>query len=358
MKVRASSFLLAALLVATGGLGRATAQTVIVQGAPAGAAVEVTMNGGAAVSATANSLGDATLAVPATTPSAVVQIHLDACGSTVRVLVIERGVPVPTAGAGCQRIEGGSNFSMTPATTFVVDIEGTTASVHLRQGPAPREWLRGSGEGGRGARRPWGTPPKGLVLSAGAGLSRFGNTIDAACGDVSSCEKPSFSKGYSFAVDYWITPFVAAEVSYLKPGDVTITGSGTGFHFDSHLQTALGSIVGKAGVPAGPTRVYGFGGLNRHQSTLTTNNTIDNTTVTVNGVTQTVVGGTQTFAQQTEGWNWLAGGGVEAWVTHQFAFYGELTIAKIKGAPISGGEGGIDDRATSVMVGLRFHVGR
>jgi hypothetical protein len=358
MKVRASSFLLAVLFVATGGLARASAQTVIVQGAPAGATIEVTMNGGAAVSATADSLGDATLAVPAAPASAVVQIHLDMCGSAVRVLVVERGVPAPTAGAGCQRIEAGSNFSMAAATTFVVDIEGSSASVHLRQGPPPREWLRGTGEGGRAARRQWGTPPKGLVLSAGAGLSKFGKTIDAACGDVTSCEKPSFSRSYSFAVDYWITPFLAAEVSYIKPGDTTVTGSGTGFRFDSHLQTAVGTVVAKAGAPAGAVRPYGFGGLNRHQATLTTNDTIDNTTVTVNGVTQTVVGGTQTFAQQTEGWNWVAGGGIEAWATSRFAFYGELTIAKIKGAPITGGEGGIDDRATSVMVGLRWHVGR
>jgi hypothetical protein len=189
-------------------------------------------------------------------------------------------------------------------------------------------------------------------------LSRFGKTVDAQCGDAASCDKPSFSKGYAFAVDYWITPFLAAEVSYIKPGEVTVTGSGTGFRFDSHLQTALGNIVAKAGAPAGPVRPYGFGGLSRHQTTLTTNETIDNTTVTVNGVAQTVVGGTQTYAQQTEGWNWLVGGGIEAWVTRQFAFYGELTIAKIKGAPITGGEGGIDDRATSVAIGLRWHVGK
>jgi len=329
-----------------------------VQGAPAAATIELTMNGGAAVSATADSNGDATLTVPAAPASAVVQIHLDTCSNVVRVLVVERGVPAPTAAAGCQRIDAGSNFSMTAATTFVVDIEGANASVHLSQGPAPRGWLRGSGEGGRGAPRPWGTPPKGLVLSAGAGLSKFGNTIDAQCGDASSCDKPSFSKGYSFAVDYWITPFLAAEVSYVKPGEATVTGSGTGFRFDSHLQTAFGNIVAKAGAPAGPVRPYGFGGLSRHQTTLTTNETIDNTTVTVNGVAQTVVGGTQTYAQQTEGWNWVVGGGIEAWVTRYFAFYGELTIAKVKGTPMTGGEGGINDRATSVMIGLRYHVGR
>src|SRR4051812_2478276 len=120
MKMRASSILLALLLVASAGLRPAGAQTMIVQGAPAGATVEVTMNGGAAVSATADNLGDATLTVPASAPSAVVQIHLDSCTAVVRVLVIERGVPTPTAGAGCRRIEIGSNFAMTSATTFVV----------------------------------------------------------------------------------------------------------------------------------------------------------------------------------------------------------------------------------------------
>jgi hypothetical protein len=357
MNVRASSFLLAVVLVATGGLCRAAAQTVIVQSAPAAATIELTLNGGAAVSATADSLGDATLALPAAPPSAVVQLHLDVCGSTVRVLIVERGLATPTAGAGCQRIEVGSNFAMSAATTFVVDIDGSNATVHLRQGPPPPGWLRATANGAAGSRRSWGTPPKGLVLSAGAGLSRFGKTAAAACGDATSCQKPAFSKGFSLAVDYWITPFLAAEVSYVKPGEVTVTGSGSNFRFDSHLQTAIGNIVGKAGAPAGPVRPYGFGGLSRHQATLTSTETIDSTTVTVNGATQTIAAGTQTFAQQTEGWNWVAGGGLEAWVTNWLAFYGEFALVKIKSAPAIG-EGGIDDRATSITVGVRWHLGR
>src|SRR5206468_5827846 len=102
---------------------------------------------------------------------------------------------------------------------------------------------------------------------------------------------------------------------------------------------------------------YGFGGLNRHEATLTTSETIDDATVVIDSVSQTIKGGTQTFAQKTTGWNWVAGGGVEAWLTRWVAIYGELTLATIKGAAVSGGEGGIDDRAAFIAAGVRVRLG-
>jgi hypothetical protein len=173
-----------------------------------------------------------------------------------------------------------------------------------------------------------------------------------------SCRDSGLSPVLSFGADYWITPFLAAEVSYVRPSDVTASGSGSTFQFDSRLETRLATVAGKAGVPVGHARLYGFGGMNRQQTTSTTTETISDTTVVVDGVTQTIKGGTQTFAQKTQGWNWLAGGGVEAWLTSRVAFYGEFTLAKIKGEPISGGEGGIDDQAMLFMVGARLRLGR
>ena len=119
----------------------------------------------------------------------------------------------------------------------------------------------------------------------------------------------------------------------------------------------LVTIGGRGGSFVGPAGLVGFGGMNRHQATSTTTETIDDTTVVVNGVTQTIKGGTQTLAQKTEGWNWIAGGGVEAWLTGRVAFYGEFMLAKVKGGPISGGEGGIDSKATFVVVGARVRLG-
>jgi hypothetical protein len=357
INVRLSSFPIAVALVATAGLRAAAAQTVIVQSAPPGSTIELTMNGGQPVSATADTDGDATLLVPAATSDRLVQMRVDTCGNVVRILLVERGVPPSAPGPGCNRSEIGSVFEMRPVTTFVVDIDGPNASVHLRQGPPPIGWLRRGLVQSRRS-RPWGTPTRGLVLSAGAGVSSFGNAVDVACGDAQACRGSSYSGAISLGIDYWITRFFAAGVGYVAPGDVTAAGSGAAFNFDSRLETRLLTVAGKGGVPLGPARLYGFAGANRHQATSTTTETIADATVVVDGVTQTLKGGTQTVAQKTQGWAWLVGGGVEGWLTRRVAIYGEFTRAKIKGAPIAGGEGGIDDQATVIVGGARLRLGR
>src|SRR3954454_6261004 len=104
--------LLSSLFVATGGLGAAAAQTVIVRSAPQGSTIELTMNGGAPVSVAADTFGDATLTVPARTTEAAVQVHVDDCGNRVRVLLVERGIQPSPAEPGCNRIDIGSVFVM------------------------------------------------------------------------------------------------------------------------------------------------------------------------------------------------------------------------------------------------------
>src|SRR5437870_5141854 len=96
LTTRLRSLTVSLIVAATVGLGTASAQTVMVRSAAAGAPVELTMNGGAAVTATADSAGDATLAVPARTAEDDVQMHVDVCGNLVRVLIVSRGVQ-PTA---------------------------------------------------------------------------------------------------------------------------------------------------------------------------------------------------------------------------------------------------------------------
>jgi hypothetical protein len=347
---------LTAAFVAILAVRAAHAQTVIVRSAPAGSTIEVTMNGGDPVSAKADENGDATLAVPARS-DADVQVHVDECGTLVRVLLVARGVQPTAAAPGCSRTDLPSVFLMRGITTFVVDVAGPNTTVHISQGPPPDEWVR------RGAapvrtKIPWGAPGKGLELSAGIGLSSFGNATDAQCGTVTTCETNNTGGALFLAAEYWIKPFVAAEVGYAKPADVTASGSQTGFQFDSHLQTRLFTLGGKVGFPAGPTRPYARGGFNHHQATSTSSETIDDTTVTVDGVTQVVKGGTQSFAQKTDGWNWYLGGGVEVWFAKWIAFYGEVTRLKIKGNPTGGGEGGIDDSATTIAIGARVRLGR
>ena len=347
---------LALALAATVGVGVATGQTVIVRSAPAAATIELTVDSGRVISATADNYGDATLAAPAQTPESEAQIYVDSCGALVRVLLV-RLRPAPPQ-PGCTRTEIGSVFLMRPVTTFVVDLDGPNATAHVTQGPAPRQWVeRGVGPA-RPSRIHWGTPEKGLALSAGAGFSTFSRAVDVACGDLSTCQSSNFGGAIALGAEYWIMRFVAAQAGYVRPADVTVNGSGNTFRFNSRLQTRILTVGAKLGGGVGPARLYGLGGLNRHEATSTTTETVDDATVVVDGVTQTIKGGSQSFGQKSQGWNWLLGGGVEAWFFRWVALYGEVSVAKIKGAPTGGGEGGIDDRALVAIVGARVRIGR
>jgi hypothetical protein len=339
------TFPLALALIVAGGL-RADAQTVIVQSAPARSTIEASMNGRPPVSAAADSFGDATLVLPGNMSEGVVYMHVDTCGTSVRVLLVERGVAPASPAPGCVRIDVGRVFAASAVTTFVLDFDGPTVSVHLRQGPAPASWLRGGAERAEKSGLRWGTPTRGLVLFAGAGLFSMTDTATAACGNAPTCTSKTLPPVVSLGAEYWITRFVAAEASYVRPSDVTSQGSGDTYQFDNRLTTRLATVAVKVGYPVKAARIYGLGGMNRLQSTSITTETI------------ATGGGTQTLAQQTEGWNWVAGGGVEAWMTRWVAVYGEFTVAKLKGAPVTGGEGGIDDRAMFGVVGARLRIGR
>jgi hypothetical protein len=347
---------LALALAATVGVRAATGQTVIVRSAPPAATIELTLDSGPVVSATADSYGDATLAAPAQTAESEAKMYIDSCGTLVRVLLVRLGPAPPRP--GCTRTDIGSVFIMRRVTTFVVDLDGPSATAHVTQGPAPREWVeRGAGPA-KPARIHWGKPEKGLALSAGAGFSTFSRAVDVACGNAPICQSSNFGVATALGAEYWIMRFLAAHVSYVRPADVTVNGSGSNYRFDSQLQTRMLTVGAKVGGGVGPARLYGLGGLNRHEATSTTTETVDDVTVVVDGVTQTIKGGTQSFGQKSVGWNWLLGGGVEAWFFRWVAFYGEVSVAKMKNAPTGGGEGGIDDRALIAIVGARVRIGR
>ena len=107
-----------------------------------------------------------------------------------------------------------------------------------------------------------------------------------------------------------------------------------------------------------PGEAYGLGGANYHQATSVTTETIDDVTVVVNGVTQTITGGTQTLEHKTEGWNWLVGGGLEAWATKSIALYAEAQHARLKATDIGSDGGGIDEHLTFIVAGARIRLGR
>jgi hypothetical protein len=230
-------------------------------------------------------------------------------------------------------------------TTFVIDVGRAEPGMWLRQGPAPAEWLTGETPSGSEHVSTWGAPPLKLNLFGGGSMVQFTDTVSAQCGTLSNCSGKDFLLSYHVGATYWMKPFLAAEVSYLRPKVLTVNGTGDTFDFQNTLKTQMVIIAGNVGGPIGRARIYGQAGANYHRATSTT--------------TETIAGsGTQIFTLKTEGWGWMFGGGLEAWMTHRVAIYGEFSLAQLKGNAIEGGQGAINEHIVIVGVGGRVHLGR
>ena len=331
----------AAAMTMLASAGPAAAQTLIVRKVPRGATIELVVNA-KTVASTVVDAGEETLQVDLSKNAGKEEIDahmfIDQCGQVRRFLIVERGNPAPSPG-GCNRTEIAGFFALRGVTTMVVDLAATPPSMYLRQGPAPKSWLSDEV-----TVRDWGLAPAGLVLGGGAGLARFSNALSVACGNVVGCTGDDMRFAYSVNAAFWFNQFIGAEVGYLKPLDVTATGVGRTFQFDSRLETQILTLVGKVGAPLGVTRLYGQGGMDYHQATQTT--------------TERINGGTQILALNTSGYGYLVGGGIEIWPTPRFAFYGEVGYAWLKGSSRNGGEGTLDDRVLSLIGGAKIHIGR
>jgi hypothetical protein len=351
---------LAAALNVTVGVGVASAQTVIVKNAPPGSAVELVMNADTVGSATVSPGGEAKLtgklAGSAAETGTDVRIYVDVCANLQRVLLVERGLQPPPQEA-CSRREIVGVFVLRRVTTLVVDVAGPNPMVWLRQGSVPKEWL-GEGPARPARARVWRSSATGLALFGGGDFVRFSNAVATSCGNVEQCSGKRSLGSFTVGAAYWFTPYLAAEASYLKLGDVPVDGRGDTFRFNSSLDAQVLSVVGKVGAPIGGARIYGQGGANYHRATLSTNQTIDDVTVVVDDVEVTLPGGTQAFQLRTGGWGWLFGGGLEIWVARSFAIYAEAGYVALKGGDRDGGEGSINERVTYILAGARVHVGR
>jgi hypothetical protein len=339
-------------------VGVATAQTVVVRGAPAGAPIEVRVEG-TAKTANADSSGVATFSVGVAGGGgdAAVQVFVDRCGDAVRVQIIRRGVPLPTPDPGCARGEIWGAFLMQPVTTFLVEVDTPNGAVHVRQGPAPRSWV--SGEQEHGTRVTFETPPPaGLMVWAGAGISHDGDAINTLCGNVTGCSGDNYTGALAVGATYWIKRVFGAQVAYGKRAQARAKGSGTQYSFDSTVDTDIFTISGVAGISAGAYRIYGEGGANYHRATFSTNETTEDMNVTVDNVPQTIKGGTQTLNYTTEGWGWQAGAGLEAWATRFIAIYVDGVYSKLQGSDVTGGEAHIDEPMFMITAGVRVRIGR
>jgi hypothetical protein len=340
------------------GVGGASAQTVFVRHAPAGAAVELFMNLTAAGSATADAAGDATIKADLQArlgkEETDAYMHVDVCKGRVLVHLVERGVQPPAQEEGCTREQVGGLFWLRRVTTMVVNLTAPVPTMRLRQGSAPREWLSDQPEGAAAARTP---TPAGLVLFGGGGFTTFSNVEVSACGDV-VCESDDTGLGFTAGVAFWFTPFLAAEASYLKPATATAESIQSSYRFTSELKADVLTVAGVLGAPLGAVRIYGKGGPTYHRASALTMQTIEDRTVTIDGVEQTIPGGTQSYGLRTGGWGWMVGGGLEGWLNRNVAIYTEVGRAVIKGETLDAGEGALDDAVIYLVGGVRARLGR
>lgn len=338
---------IAAASTLTLGAGPLAAQTVMVRNAPAGAPVELAFDATTVATGTADADGVATLALNLASLGKTeidANIYVDVCGTTRRVVIVERARTPAAPAAGCDRREIPGLYWVRPINTVVVDVGGFIPKVLLVKGSyTPPKPGATTSEGSEVA-KPKRPAPTGVVLSGGAGIARFRDARLLACGNVTPCGGHDSKFGYTGGITYWFTRYLAAEGTYIKPLEVTATGSGDTFNFTSSLSSDVFTIVGKLAAPFGPVRLYGQAGTNYHQAVSTT--------------TDTIGGATQSFELRTHGWSWVYGGGFEGWVNNRVAIFAEFNFARIKGVDERGGEGQIDDRLRTVMGGLRVRLGR
>jgi opacity protein-like surface antigen len=332
----------AAALIATAGVGAAHGQTVIVRKVTPGASIEVSINNAPGGSTKSEAGGDVVLPIRMFTGAGKLetdsQVLVAVCeGNVIRVILLERGYSIPAEERGCARRDMGGWFLVKPVSTFVIDVGGSTPTLLLRQGSfslAPP--------------RTWSAAPTGLVLFGGGSLTAVSRFKDVACGTLSECSSGGAELGFAVGAAYWITPFLGAEASYLRPKELTANGGADTFTFDSTFDAHIVNAVGKIGVPAGPVRPYGQVGATYHRATLSTTQRMTNQTEAP----------TQTYSVETAGWSWTFGGGLEVWLSSSFGIFGELNRGALKGPPIEeNAEGDLDERYTSVIVGARIKIG-
>jgi hypothetical protein len=332
----------AAALNLTAGAALAAAQAVMVRHAPPAMPVEVVLNDGVVGTGTTNETGDATVDFKLPEPGELdANIYVDVCEKSRRVLIVDRNKRAAGTPAGCDRREISGIFWVRRINTLVVDLAGLQPSMLLIKGPytPPAPVVEGQEE----VSTPMRQAPTGLSLFGGGGFGKFRDAYAVACGNVSNCSGHDGGLGYAFGSTVWLTRWLGAEGSYLKPRNVTAKGGDT-FSFNSTLDVDVYTVVVKGAIPAGPARIYGLIGGNFHQSTLTSSETIDTAT--------------QNFQQKTHGWGLLYGGGTEVWATPKVAIYGELSIAKVHGKAEDKGEGLFDDQLRFIAVGVKIRLTR
>jgi hypothetical protein len=333
----------------------AHAQTVIITNAPQGTSLEFVLENAVEGTAMVNAMGNATVVANQAhlgTRQLDAVVLVDNCGTTRRVLVLDRVAQPPLPGA-CARTEINGVFLVQRITTLVVNVGNMPPTLLQRQGAPPAAWLQPTNQGTIG-HIPY---ERHFVLSGGYGLMQFSDFPTTSCGNISVCIYDKVSQSPTAAVAYWILPYLAAEGGYARFDQLTAKTVGTTFDFNSDLDGGLFTIAALAGIPAGKkVTLYAKGGVDYHGATFTTNQNIYDVGASNGDEVRQVAGGSQTLQTRTAGWGWLWGGGVEIWLTKRLGVYGEFERLLINGSDTRGGEGTISDPVTAVFVGGKVRV--
>ena len=157
----------------------------------------------------------------------------------------------------------GGIFVVKQISSLVVDVGGPSPTLLLRQGKVSLD-----------PPRVWKPAPTGLVLFGGGAFTTVSDVTAMACGTSTRCSGDQAGLGYAFGAAYWVTPYLAAEGTYIKPANATAAGSTDTFQFNSEFEAQVLTIVGKVGVPLGPIRPYGQAGGSYHQAKFRTSQTM------------------------------------------------------------------------------------
>jgi hypothetical protein len=335
----------------------AAAQTVIVTKAPPGFSVELVVNSAVAGTATADKTGVATIAL---TPDARggktesdAYVFVEYCDNLRRVILIEPGMQ-GYPGGQCPRREVPGAYVVRQVTTLVVNVSETAPAVLVRQGKAPAGWLTDEVDRPP-AQKPANSPSRGLYGFGAGGISSISGVTAVACGsgECSGGTKPAtFSAGATF----WLKPFLGVEASWLKPTDIRLTGETNAYEYVSTFQADVLTMVGKLGVPVSYVRPYGFGGATWSRAHWTTTETISEQTYTIDDAEVLFPGGTQTLHLYTQGWSWVAGGGIEVAVGKRGLIFGEGGWAGVSGEDRQAGEGKTSQRIFYFIGGVRIRI--
>jgi len=327
----------AALLMIIGNVN-ASAQTVLVRHVPAGETVEVFLNATKVGNAVVDASGDTKLPLNLRENNAGkieidANVFIDVCDKIRRVIVVERGQPAATQEPGCERREISGLYFVRHNNTLVVDLGGANPTMML---------IKGSYDPNRP--RSWTASPTGLVVFGGVGRADLRDAVLISCGNVPTCSGHDAGFSFTGGLDLWFKPWLAATGSYFRPPKITANGSGANYSFDSTLEPQVLIVGGRVGIPIGPVRITGLVGTTFQDSTLTTHETINNTS--------------QTFLVETRGWSWIWGPSLEIWTSSWLAIYGEAAFGKLKGTSTTGGEVLFDDRLRHITVGGRIKIGK